>query len=499
MTRNAQAERAAIYARISEDSTGHGAGVQRQLEDARALAAARGWRVVGEYADNNISALTGKVRPEYDALMAAVRAGEIDRIVVYMQSRLWRNRGERAAAIDLLARHHVSVSPVRGPELDMSSAMSRGIAGILGEFDTMESEVKSERVKRAAEQRRAQGRANGPALYGWRRRVVTDDQGRVVSRHDEVDPDQASIVQEIVRRLLDGDTLGNIARDLEHRKVPTPYASQTSRKRASGSGDYSWIASSVRKLALRPANIGLLTHNRKPAGRAEWQPIVSESDHYAVTALLDSPGRRTSFVQHERRHLLTFGIGECGICGSRLRVAPKSGHPLYVCDTPKGCVGRRQEWVDGLVHEVVIARLEQSDAADLLAPRDGSAASLRDALAHADTLRDRLSAAADMFADGGITADQLRVITEKVEPDLANAEATVRRLSRPRDNTPIPVKGLTGRNARRVWSGLDVNQQRAVLETLGLRVRILPTRPGPGFRPQDVEVLWSEIPQEVAS
>lgn len=498
MTGNQRAERAAIYARISEDSTGQGAGVQRQLEDARALAAARGWRVVGEYADNNISALTGKVRPEYDALMGAVAAGEVDRIVVYMQSRLWRNRSERAGAIDLLARHRVSVSPVRGPELDMSSAMSRGIAGILGEFDTMESEVKSERVKRAAEQRRAQGRANGPALYGWRRRVVTDDQGRVISRHDEVDPEQAAVVQEIVSRLLAGEALGAIARDLEARGVPTPYAAQAARKRAAGATDYAWIPSSVRKLALRPANIGLLTHNRQPAGRAEWDPIISEADHYAVTALLERPGRRTSFVQHERRHLLTFGIGECGICGARLRVAPKGGHALYVCDTTRGCTGRRQEWVDALVHEVVIARLEKSDAADLLAPRDGSAASLRDALARADALRDRLSAAADMFADGGITPEQLRVITEKLEPELADAEATVRRLSRPRESRPVPVKGLTGKRAREVWAGLDVNQQRSVLEALGLRVRIMPTRPGPGFEPKDVAIEWPE-PESVAS
>lgn len=491
-------ERAVIYARISEDSTGQGAGVQRQLEDARALVAARGWRLVGEFADNNISALTGKARPEYDSLMAAVRAGDVDRIVVYMQSRLWRNRRERAADIELLARHHVSVSPVRGPELDMSSAMSRGIAGILGEFDTMESEVKSERVKRAAEQRRAEGRANGAVLYGWRRRVVTDDQGRVVSRHDEVDPEQSAVVQEIVRRLLAGDTLAGIARDLQARQVPTPYASQPGRAREDGADPYAWIPSSVRKLALRPANIGLLTHNRQPAGRAEWDPIISEADHYAVTALLERPGRRTSFVQHERRHLLTFGIGECGVCGSRLRVAPRGGHDLYVCDTSRGCTGRRQVWVDDLVNEVVIARLEQADAADLLTPRDGSRAALRDAVARADALRDRMTDAAALFADGGITAEQLRVITEKVEPELADADALVRRLSKPRDHKPLPVKGLTGKRARSVWTALDVNRQREVLEVLGLRVRIMPTRPGPGFEPKDVVIEWPE-PEAVAS
>jgi DNA invertase Pin-like site-specific DNA recombinase len=156
-------------------------------------------------------------RHQYAALLEAVQAGEVDRIVVYMTSRLWRNRAERAQAFEILRTHHVSVSAVKGPELDMSSAMGRGIAGMLGEFDTMESEVKSERVKRAAQQRRAEGRPNGPALYGWRRRAITDEAGRVVQRVDEVDPEQAAIVQEIVRRLLEGDSLNAIARDLEDR------------------------------------------------------------------------------------------------------------------------------------------------------------------------------------------------------------------------------------------------------------------------------------------
>ena len=484
--------RAALYARISEDQTGQAAGVGRQLEDARALAQARGWEVVAEYSDNDISALTGKHRPGYAALMAAVAAGELDRVVVYMTSRLWRNRAERAQAFDLLRDAHVSISAVRGPELDMTSAAGRGIAGILGEFDTMESEVKSERVKRAAQERRAQGRANGPALYGWRREYDTDASGRIIGRRDLVDEAQAAIVQEIVRRLLAGDTLAGIARDLTARQVPTPYGAQSARKRVPGATPYSWIPSSVRKLATRPANIGLLTHNGKPAGRAEWDPIISDEDHAAVTALLSSSGRRTSFVQHDRRHLLTFGIGECGVCGSRLRVAPKGGNPLYVCDTSRGCVGRREEWVDALVEEVVIGRLAQADAADLLTPRDGSKAALREAVARADTLRTRLQEAADLFSEGGITADMMRTISNKIEPQLAEADALVRRLSRPREVPVITQAGLTGDNARETWERLDLNERRAVMETLGLRVRIMPTtRRGPGFDPSSIVIEWA--------
>src|SRR3954464_11079894 len=137
----ARATRAAIYARISEDDTGDEAGVKRQLVDARHLAASRGWSIVAERYDNNVSALNGARRPGYDDLLSMVAANKVDRLVVFHTSRLWRNRRERAEGIETLQRARVSVAAVRGPELDLSTAYGRGMAGLLGEFDTMESEV----------------------------------------------------------------------------------------------------------------------------------------------------------------------------------------------------------------------------------------------------------------------------------------------------------------------------------------------------------------------
>jgi site-specific DNA recombinase len=57
--------KACIYARISLDRTGEELGVTRQLEDCRALAAKLDWPIVETYVDNDISASSGKARPEY--------------------------------------------------------------------------------------------------------------------------------------------------------------------------------------------------------------------------------------------------------------------------------------------------------------------------------------------------------------------------------------------------------------------------------------------------
>src|SRR5688572_22955903 len=96
--------RAALYARISQDELGLERGVTRQLEDARTLAASRGWDVVAEYTDNDISAFNGATRAGYRDLMTDAEAGRIDRIVVYQTSRLWRSRTERSEAIGVLGR-----------------------------------------------------------------------------------------------------------------------------------------------------------------------------------------------------------------------------------------------------------------------------------------------------------------------------------------------------------------------------------------------------------
>ena len=55
--------RAAIYARISYDPDARAVGVDRQREDCLDLAASRGWTVVAEYIDNNVSASKSRGKP----------------------------------------------------------------------------------------------------------------------------------------------------------------------------------------------------------------------------------------------------------------------------------------------------------------------------------------------------------------------------------------------------------------------------------------------------
>jgi site-specific DNA recombinase len=470
--------RCVIYTRISKDDLQQGKGVQRQLEDARALATQRGWEIVGEFSDNDLSAFSGVERPAYREIMALAETGGFDCIVTYMTSRLWRNRAERATAINRLGQLRISVTAVRGPELDLSTAAGRVIADLLGSFDSLESETMSERIVRAARQRAEEGRPHAAVMFGWRREPAFDKSGRIVGSHDLENPAEANIVRQIVDRLLTGDPLRSLVRDLNASGTPAPRGG-------------AWKPTIVRQLALRPANAGLRVYKGQVLGEGSWPPIIERDKHDRVVALLQAPERRSQ-RPGKRRHLLSYGLGECGVCGGPLSARTERNrrtgerHWVYRCDRG-GCVSRQQGPVDELVAAVVVERLSQPDAAGIFEGNDEVAAEARE---RAGAIRARLNLAADQYAGGDIDGEQLKRITSRLRPELEAAEEDVKR-SRPKA-VPTEVDLLQGDRASAVWADLPVNARRAVLDVLQLVIVIMPrSNPGPGFDPLEIQFRWS--------
>jgi site-specific DNA recombinase len=95
--------RAAVYCRISKDKTGLRAGVERQREDCQQLAARLGWPVVRIYVDNDISAYSGKGRPQYQQLRDDVKHGTVNAVIAWHPDRLHRRSAELESWLDWLA------------------------------------------------------------------------------------------------------------------------------------------------------------------------------------------------------------------------------------------------------------------------------------------------------------------------------------------------------------------------------------------------------------
>src|SRR4030081_3761184 len=126
--------RAAIYTRISHDRTGEGAGVERQLHACKMLAEFRGLNVVAVFSDNDISAYSGKKRPGFEKLLAAIARGEIDVVICWHPDRLYRRMKDLHRIIDERAspRGGVSIASVTGGDVDLSTPAGRMVAQILG-------------------------------------------------------------------------------------------------------------------------------------------------------------------------------------------------------------------------------------------------------------------------------------------------------------------------------------------------------------------------------
>ncbi len=157
--------RAGIYTRISWDPDGQRAGVERQRVDCEALCADRGWEIAHYFEDNDRSAYSGKRRPAYERLLAAVDERRLDAILAWHNDRLHRSPRELEAFIDLVERSGVRVAVVSGGDYDLTTPEGRFTARIVGAVARKESEDRSRRVRRKHLELAERGR---PASHlGW--------------------------------------------------------------------------------------------------------------------------------------------------------------------------------------------------------------------------------------------------------------------------------------------------------------------------------------------
>ena len=141
-------------------------------------------------------------------------------------------------------------------------------------------------------------------------------------------------------------------------------------------------------------------------------------------------------------------------------------------------------YVDELVTAVVVGRLSAPDAADLLITRKrDDIAELRD---RAAALRVRQDEAASLFADGALTASQLKTATEKLSKTLAEVEAKMLDTDKARVFDGV----ISTADPAAVFDGLTLDRKRAVIDVL-LTVTVLPVgKSGRGFNPESVRIEW---------
>jgi DNA invertase Pin-like site-specific DNA recombinase len=430
------------------------------IDSARIVRSCARKRVGSQYMDNDTSASNGKTRPDYQRMLADIRDGRIDAVVAWDLDRLYRQPRELEDLIDLADQKHLALATVGG-EADLSTDNGRLFARIKGAVAKSETDRKSARQKRAAQQRAEAGTPGRSTVpFGYRQA------GDAL----ELEPAEAMMVRDAYSAILAGVSLHAITRQWNTGNVPTRRGNR-------------WSGATVRQVLMAWRNAGVAVYKGEPVGEGAWPAIVDRDVFDGVRAVLTQPGRRIGGTSSGRKHLLS-GIAVCGKCSHTMGSAKSTdGRAVYVC---KHCFGvtRDMERVDELVAGVVVARLARPDARELLiTEKRTDINALRDAAA---ALRARQDEAAVLFADGAITGSQLKISTASLADQLAEVESKM--LDANKSRVFDGVIGAADPGA--VWAGLPLDRRRALIDIL-MTVTIAPIgRVGRGFDPASVEIVW---------
>jgi site-specific DNA recombinase len=497
-----------LYARISDDRQ-EGAGVERQTADCRKLVARGGGPDAKEYIDNNYSAFSGKVRPAYQEMLDAARAGEVSRIVVYHLDRLYRRPRELQDLIDISERlrHPIQIDCVEGMSINLGTADGVHIARSIVDQAEYESRRKSERVTRAKQDSRDRGLSNGgPRPFGWKVIEAVDPAGNPSYHRDGtrrktwnvqvLDEVEGALIRDAVDQLLDGVAVSEIARRWNRAGVPQP---QTGRS--------AWTPDIVRRVVSNPRIAGYvgytaLKHTEagvaywawpEKVGPGNWPAIVDREKWEQLQVLLKARGDRFRVPRHQS--LLT-GLVLCGVCGCRLRRTGSNDtsggrRKVFRCGgVLKGCCGRVSIdalKLEDLVINMTFQRFAAADFSDLESQSGEANAELSDLVQQLDELDAQRNELATMLADG-----QMSVKAFAAANSTLDAKETRIRNRMERTTSPRYVGHYTGPPdaLEAEWPHLSMEQQRETIRRILGKITVHPSivRGRTRFEPERVQI-----------
>ncbi|MGN0094472.1 MAG: recombinase family protein [Corynebacterium sp.] len=480
--------RAAIYARISLDLK-EGAGVERQIADCRKLAELHGWDIAREYVDNDTSAWSGVERPAYRDLLADIRAGRVDQVVVWHTDRLARRTRDTLDYLEVCKVAGVQTFAVQGNGIDPTSADGEFLATILAAIAQQESTHKGERVRAAQEAaaRAGEPRRGGPRTFGYE-----SDGETIVER-------EAYWLREAAQRVLAGVTVRKIARDMNDAGITTTRGKPMSTTVLRNTLMTPRIAALATWNPRRPDGT-LLKSNREIVGKGQWPAILDEDTFNAVCAVLTDPSRKSNRRGNKPAHLLS-GIVRCGGCGlpMYINIRRRNGKEtrFYYCKGSRGGnTGRRDgtghttrtaDKLEGYVSELVLQRLEQTDVVEQLALSSGQVDRVAELTGQRDQLRTRLEALDEQVAFGTISVDRFARIAPKVEQQIAEIGDQLAELAG-HDNALSVLRDVT--DVRAWWASAELDLKRTLINTLVNVVVQSPPHSGAKFDPAYVDVSW---------
>jgi len=315
--------------------------------------------VVAEKVDNGYSGLFYN-RPAFNEMIADIKAGHVDCVVIKDLSRLGRNYVETGKYL----RDLFHLSGVRFISIDdnidsiQMDGMERIIALIKTIFNEQYSRDISMKTRSSLEAKRRQGAYVGAVpIYGYQR---SDDNKHKLA----IDLNTCAIVQSIFHMKLKGLSATKIASTLNDSCILSPIAYKRQQGIPHATGGFAdcqnagWSATTILRILRDENYTGTLTQGRqrqesykskvlKDLDENEWcrtenahSPIISKMDYAAVQRVLALDTRTAP--KHRKVHIFS-GLLICGCCGGNMTrkttASIKRSYTYYYCPTGKkrGC------------------------------------------------------------------------------------------------------------------------------------------------------------------
>ncbi|WP_084821114.1 recombinase family protein [Leucobacter sp. Ag1] len=446
----------AIYCRISLDPSGEMQAVQRQEEDALAVAESRKWEVYDVYTDNSVSATRKNAKREhYERMVADYKAGKFSAIVCFDLDRLTRQPRQLEDWIEAAEENGLKLVTVSG-EADLSTEEGRTFARMKVAFAKAEMDIKSKRQKRAAKQKADRGEPPaGIRLTGY------DFSGQLIA-------EEAKIVERIFTDFNNGKSLYGIAKLLTEEGTPTR------------TGSSRWSPTSIRTILTNARYCGRMVYlGKATGGTGNWDPIVSEAVFDAVNNKLNDPSRIKNRTGTARKHLGS-GLYECQQCYKPV----VSNGDRYHCR--KCGMSRTRSYVDATILELVADRLSKEDAIKMFTKREDPEATA--ALeAKIQDLRARISNFENDYDSGLIDGKRFSSAIERTEAELN--PLLNERASAVGDTTLSSI--LQEQNPGETFLIADLETQRAVIRSM-MRITLKPGVQGrKGLAANSIGVVWN--------
>lgn len=324
----------AIYTRQSRSSQGDFSSCEAQLSACLSFVMAHlgeGWVWNGKRYDDEAGSSETLDRPGMQRLLADVRAGEINRVVVYRLDRLSRRIADCMAVLQELKDRQIEFTIVTQPELGAGAQQSLMLS-LMATFAQFEQELICERLaeSRSAHKRRGR-RVAGVVPYGYTADTATKQLAPA--------PEEARRVRALFRMAAGGKTPQEISAAINRRGWRTKVRVSKTGTRTGGGR---WSARQILDTLSNPVYIGMIRDGDTTRPGCH-KAIIAAGQFQEVAAIIASRRTREPSRQRDREPWLLSGLIQCGQCGRPMSPS-RSGHGnliyrYYRCRSTTG--GRR--------------------------------------------------------------------------------------------------------------------------------------------------------------